>query len=211
MDRRLLCIGIPFGLIGLYLFVLYVLLPSAGYIAMIGLIVAYIVPPAGKETVIPLGVVIGLPWWLMAFTMAFFDVMGALFIIWNFRFALAIPFLGVWIERMMKGGREYFDARPWLERLYYVGLILFVMVPFDGSGGISGAIIGRMMGMKKRLIILCVAIGAFFSTFAIALGSDFIITLLSQDLVMGLIAILILLLFIGVGLVVRHCMQKCWE
>lgn len=201
---NILRICIPLGLCGCLLLFLYLSLSSPDFIAMVGLIIAYLIPPAGKETVIPLGIVLGLPWWLVAFTMAFFDVAGALLIVWNFHLSLRLPFLGRWIERMMKGGREFFDNRPWLEKLYFAGLILFVMIPFESSGGVSGAVLGQMMGMRKQDIVMCVTAGAFLSCFAIAIGADYIRILFEQDLMRGLIALVLILFIIGIAFVARY-------
>jgi uncharacterized membrane protein len=198
----------PFLLVLLYLVLLFLSLTSQDFLAMIALIIAYLVPPAGKETVIPLGIAVGLPWWLVAFTMAFFDFAGGLFMAWNFTLALKIPLLGGWIERMMRGGREYFDERPWLERLYFVGLLLFVMVPFEGSGGISASIIGRLMGMRKYEVLAYVTTGAFVSCFAIALGADYVLALLMRYDIVETSAVLLVLVAAGIALVAHYAFKR---
>lgn len=199
---------VPFLLAGLWILFLYFFLPGHGFLTMMGLIFLYMVPPLGKESVIPMGIGLGIPWWLMALTMTLLDLLGGLFVTWNFYFSCKIPYLGPWIARTMKGGRAFFDARPWLERLYFFGLILFVMVPFESSGGISAAILGRMMGMRPADVIACIAIGAGISCTAIALASDTVISLLKTDLVLGIIAILIVLFVSGICVVVWHATKK---
>ena len=201
-------LGVPIGLcIGLLLFLFIALTPD-DFFTMIGLIVAYLIAPAGKETVIPLGVVLGIPWWLVAGTMALFDIIGALFIVWNFDLALHIPFLGRWIARFMEGGRDFFTRRPWLGHLYFLGLVLFVMFPLEGSGGVSGAILGRIMGMKSRRVMGAVVLGATVSCFAIALGTDYVVAALQLDLVKGLCAVIIIFLLVCVAGVIRHVMRR---
>ena len=201
-------VAVPFLLVICYLAVLSLALSSQDFLAMIALIIAYLVPPAGKETVIPLGIAVGLPWWLMAFTMAFFDFVGGLFMAWNFDLALKIPVLGGWIERMMRGGREYFDDRPWLERLYFVGLLLFVMVPFEGSGGISASIIGRLMGMRKYEVLAFVTVGALISCFAIAIGADMVLDLLGRYDIGGTSAVLLVFIAAGIAIVAHYAFRS---
>jgi uncharacterized membrane protein len=210
-DERtaaVLRVTVPFLLAGCYLVVLSLSLLPGDFLTMIALIVAYLVPPAGKETVIPLGIAVGLPWWLVAFTMAFFDFVGALFMAWNFTLAMKIPVLGGWIERMMRGGREYFDERPWLERLYFAGLLLFVMVPFEGSGGISASVIGRLMGMRKYEVLAFVTVGALVSCFAIALGADYVLDLLERFDIAGTSAVLLVLIAAGIALVAHYAFRR---
>ncbi|MDT8358224.1 MAG: small multi-drug export protein [Methanomicrobiaceae archaeon] len=200
--------ALPLLLAGILLLFLSLLLPRQGLYTMMGLIFLYMIPPLGKESVIPMGIGLGIPWWLMALTMTVLDLLGGLFVTWNFYFSCRIPYLGPWIARTMKGGRAFFDARPWLERLYFIGLILFVMVPFESSGGISAAILGRMMGMRPVHVIACIAIGAGISCTAIALASDTVILLLKTDIVLGIIAILIILFACGVCVIIWHAAKK---
>ena len=199
---------LPFLLAGILLLSLYLILPRPGFYTMMGLIFLYMVPPLGKESVIPMGIGLGIPWWLMALTMTVLDLLGGLFVTWNFYLSCRIPYLGPWIARTMKGGRTFFDARPWLERLYFVGLTLFVMVPFESSGGISAAILGRMMGMRPLDVIACIAVGAGLSCTAIALASDAVISLLKTDIVLGAITVIIILLACGICVIIWQATKK---
>jgi hypothetical protein len=40
--------------------------------------ISYILPPEGKETVIPAGIILGVPWWLMALSIVRIDLETAL-------------------------------------------------------------------------------------------------------------------------------------
>jgi len=164
--------------------------------------VAYIVPPLGRETIIPASILLGIPWWLIAFTLAFLDFAGGLFMAWNFPLVLRIPYVGPWIRRFVAAGRTYLDRRPWLERLYFVGLIIFVSIPFDGSGSIVGSIVGRMLGMTKAEVLACITIGGVIGSFAIALGVDYIANLIPAEA--GLWVSLVVFLLIGAALLVMY-------
>lgn len=118
-----------------------VLPPAEQWLLLFGMMVAYIVPPLGRETIIPVCILWGIPWWLAAFTLAFLDFAGGLFMAWNFPLVLRIPpYVGPpWVSRFTAAGRTFLDRRPWLERLYFVGLIAFVALPLTGRGGASSA------------------------------------------------------------------------
>jgi uncharacterized membrane protein len=195
---------LPFVLCGAFLAGIGLWLPFDRFAVLAALIVAYIVPPAGKETVIPVGIVLGLPWWLIAVTIAVFDLLGALFMVWNFHFIFRIPVLGGWLLTWMDRSRKYLDARPWLERFSCAGLALFVMIPFESSGGVAGAVIGRLIGMRNAEIVLCVAIGAFAGCIAVALGADLVMAALGRDLVFGLAAIGVITVAIAAAAGVRR-------
>ena len=88
---RTLKISLPFAIVVTEVMFLYFFLDPASFLIVIGLMVAYILPPAGKETVIPAGIFLGIPWWLMALSIMMIDIETALFMGWNFDLALKIP------------------------------------------------------------------------------------------------------------------------
>ena len=176
----------PFAVLILYPCILYFALPSHLFWTFCALALAYFIPPAGKETVIPLMVVAGLPWWLAAFSIMLFDLMGALFIIWNFPLALRIPWFGEWAERFMSTGREHFDRYPVIEHISSVGLAFFVMIPFEGSGGVAASLIGRMLGMDYLKVLVSVGVGSLISASAIALPADVILSLVESGIISGI-------------------------
>jgi uncharacterized membrane protein len=195
-------VSVPFLLCGLFLAVVWFLLPAEQWLLLFGMMVAYVVPPLGRETIIPVCILMGIPWWLAAFTLAFLDFVGGLFMAWNFPLVLRIPYAGPWISRFMEAGRTFLDRRPWLERLYFVGLIAFVALPFDGSGSIFGSVVGRLLGMAKTEVLACITIGGIIGSFAIALGIDYVVNLIPPGA--GLWVSLAVLLLIGAALLVTY-------
>jgi len=195
-------VSVPFLLCGLFLAVVWFFLPVEQWLLLFGMMVAYVVPPLGRETIIPVCILMGIPWWLAAFTLAFLDFAGGLFMAWNFPLVLRIPYAGPWISRFMEAGRTFLDRRPWLERLYFVGLIAFVALPFDGSGSIVASIVGRMLGMAKKEVLACITIGGIIGSFTIALGIDYVVNLIPPGA--GLWVSLAVLLLIGAALLVTY-------
>ena len=195
-------VSVPFLLCGLFLGVVWFLLPVEQWLLLVGMMVAYIVPPLGRETVIPVCILCGIPWWLAAFALAFLDFAGGLFMAWNFPLVLRIPYVGPWVSRFVAAGRTFLDRRPWLERLYFVGLIAFVTLPFDGSGSIVASVVGRMLGMTKTEVLACITTGGIIGSFAIALGIDYVVHLIPPGA--GLWVSLALLLLIGIALLVAY-------
>ena len=195
-------VSVPFLLCGLFLAFVWLFLPAEQWLLLFGMMVAYIVPPLGRETIIPVCILLGIPWWLAAFTLAFLDFAGGLFMAWNFPLVIRIPYAGPWISRFMEAGRTFLDRRPWLERLYFVGLIAFVALPFDGSGSIVASVVGRMLGMAKTEVLACITIGGIIGSFAIALGIDYVVNLIPPGA--GLWVSLAVLLLIGAALLVTY-------
>jgi hypothetical protein len=143
----ILKLTLPFVILAIHLLLLYFFLDQTAFLVTIGLMVAYVLPPAGKETVIPAGIALGIPWWLIAVSIMMIDIETALFMGWNFDLLLKIPLLGRILESFIRKTRVFIDEQPWLKKIYFAGIVVLVMVPVLGSGGIRGSIIGQLLGM----------------------------------------------------------------
>ena len=199
LGIRVLKLSMPYLIICLYLVILRFLISNDDFMTIAGLMFLYVIPPAGKETIIPIGVSIGLPWYLVAFSMALMDSTAALFMAWNFDLSLKIPVLGRWIEGFMSQGTRFFGKHQWIERLSAVGLSLFVMFPLQGTGGIAGSLVGRMMGMDKFRVFVSITAGALVGCSLIAVGTEYIRELFMIDVKYGVAAIIIVITVIVIA------------
>jgi len=186
IPERIFRLALPF-LLGIpWLILLLFLLPYDVWLILGGLLIAYILPPAGKESVIPIGIAMGVPWYIMALSVALMDVLAGIFMALNFDIALKIPGVGSWIRKFVAGGEEFFRKRPWVERFYFMGVVLFVMFPLQGSGGIGATLVGRMMGLSPGKVLGAIAIGSLIGCTVIALGAEVIRELFLVDPVLGI-------------------------
>ncbi len=207
--RMILRFSLPFILGGLYITLLFLSLPVERALLLSGLMGAYIIPPAGKETIIPLGVALGFPWWLIGTSMALLDVLAGLFMALNFELAYTIPLLGTWITKFMNHGHAFLSRRPWLKKFYFTGIVLFVMFPLQGSGGIGASLVGRLLGMSGRNVLIAITIGAFLGCYLIALGAEFVWDLIIARPILGIgVAIAVIGAIIAAYLVYRNKMPK---
>jgi hypothetical protein len=155
-----------------FVIILAVTLPQAMFLSMIGLITAYLLPPAGKETVIPVGIALGIPWWYMALAIVMVDVIAGLFMALNFDIAYRIPFIGPLLADLTKKTKQFLSDHRWFASLWFFAIVLMVMVPFFGSGGIRGSVAGKLLGLSTPLTFLAILVGSLIGCFGIALGSD---------------------------------------
>lgn len=175
LPYRLVALLVPFLVVAVNIIVLYITLPYPLFLVMLGLIVAYLLPPAGKESVIPIGIALGIPWWFMAASIVMIDIETCLFMVLNFDLAYKIPWLGGLLMKITDKTRNFFTIHKWLAGLNFAAVFLMVMVPVLGSGGVRGSIAGKLLGMNNYLIFLAVLSGSVAGCFGIAFASDAIL------------------------------------
>jgi len=175
------------------------------------LLVAYFFPPFGKETVIPLGVlggnktvpiinlhihIIPIDPILVALSVAFIDIIVALFLVWNYDLAKKIPLVGKFMIRIEEKGKLIEKKYRWVKPLRFIGIMLFVMIPLQGSGGLVASIVGRLIGMRPWNTFFAISLGAVIGCLVIAfLAKSFIFfaeinTVLTVSLLMVVVFIL---------------------
>jgi len=202
---------LPF-IIGLaVVYIVGMVLPGNSTYKYWALVAAYFFPPFGKETIIPIGIYGGeipVPFstdimvitpinpLIMALSIAFVDIIVALFLMWNYDLAKQIPFVGKFMQKVEILGKRSSSKYAWITPLRFIGIVLFVMVPFQGSGGLVGSIVGRFIGMKPLNTFFAISLGAIVGCSLIAFFSDVILSVFVQDLLLGLL-ILIILIVIG--------------
>jgi hypothetical protein len=172
LPYRAIALLLPVLIAAIHIAVMAVTLPSRDFIVMLGLMVAYLLPPAGKETVIPVGIALGIPWWYMAISIAMIDIETGLFMALNFDLAYRIPYLGPVIAELTKKTKLLITEHPWITSLEFFAIVLMVMVPLFGSGGVRGSIAGKLLGMDTLLVFLAIVAGALIGCFGIALASE---------------------------------------
>jgi hypothetical protein len=174
-SYRIILFLLPFLVLGIHLAVMYATLSYAMFLIMVGLMAAYILPPAGKETIIPIGIALGFPWWYIALSIVMIDVETGLFMAFNFDLAYEIPYLGKILDDLTRATERFLEGHHWLAGLYFFAIVLMVMVPVLGSGGVRGSIVGRLLGMDPKVVFLAIVAGALIGCFGIALASDVVI------------------------------------
>ena len=184
------------------------------------LLLAYFFPPFGKETIIPLGVGIlekGLTVPLlnlhvvpvkinpvsMALAVAYIDIIVALFLVWNYDIAKKIPIVGQFISKVEEKGKNVEQKYGWIKPLRFIGIVLFVMVPFQGSGGLVASIVGRLIGMKSWNTFLAITIGAIVGCLLIALFAQAFLIFIEINTMLTLIFVVIIVIAVLLYFIIK--------
>ncbi len=165
--HKFLIFVIPFLTVAYYFIFVSSILPSNAVAKYTGLVVAYFFPPAGKESVIPLMLSnqLGPPIspWIVGSTIVILDVISSAIIAYNWWFAeLIINHISI-LQRGYKWLHERakkFKKARWLD----MALLLFMIIPFQGTGGISTTIIARLLGLRAKKTVAIVMAGSTITT-----------------------------------------------
>jgi len=172
----------PFITILYYFIFIANILPPNAVAKYIVLTIAYLFPPLGKESIIPL-MLSSAPeksirilffsfsyssWppispWIVGSTIVILDVISSSIIAYNWWFAeMIINHIGI-LKRgyaWLHGRAEKFKKAKWLD----LALLLFMIIPFQGTGGVSTTIIARLLGLQARKTVLIVTAGSIITT-----------------------------------------------
>ncbi|MCK5030533.1 MAG: small multi-drug export protein [Thermoplasmatales archaeon] len=172
------------------------------------LVTGYFFPPLGKETIIPSGVLVGIDPILMALSIAFVDIIVALFLIWNYNLAKKIPLIGKFMIKVEEKGKNVEEKYGWIKPLRFIGIMLFVMIPFQGSGGMVGSIVGRLVGMKPWNTFFAISLGAVIGCLLIAMFSQAFLIFAEINTTLTLILVGIIAIVIIAYVVIKRLRKK---
>lgn len=88
------------------------------------------------------------------------DACVASLLVYHSGFIYRIPWLGARLAALQEDGEFILSMHPWMRRLAFAGLMVFVMVPIAATGSIGGAIFGRLLGMARRAVFLGIVLGS---------------------------------------------------
>lgn len=211
LSIRFIKFFLPFVIAGFVIFILYLIVEKEAAGKLFFLMFAYFFPPLGKESIIPIGVsggeltipiinqhivVQAINPLVMALTIAFVDIIVALFLLWNYDLAKKIPLIGKFMIKVENIGKSSSDKYSWIKPLRFIGIILFVMVPFQGSGGLVGSIVGRLIGTKPLNTFFAITIGAIIGTLLIASFAEAFRIFAGLNTVLTIILVVIIALII---------------
>lgn len=162
-DKKLAIIKffLPFAIAALTAAIILIL--KGDWYKIGGLMLTYLFTPFGKSLILAT-IALGIRVWEIVLTLLFVDMLEAMFIIWNFDLAQKIPFIGRLIVKAEKKAHKSLKEKSWLERWAYVGVALFVAIPFLGTGPIIGSIVGKILGLKSLPIWIAVIIGSLIAS-----------------------------------------------
>jgi hypothetical protein len=168
--RRALVIGPLLGFALIFLLTGILVSPAAaGFIASLaaGTFVG------GGKLVILAGAVENAPvgHWAIAALVVYIDIATSLVIMGGIHFLDRHPSVARRLAAAGESSGHVIEHNPWMRRAAWLGLALFIAVPFNGTGALVGSVLGRLLGLSRASIVAATAFGSAASATALALAS----------------------------------------
>lgn len=92
------------------------------------------------------------------------DTLVGFIMVFHASYLYRIPKVGPGMLALQEDGRFILAQHPWLRRFAWVGLVIFVLLPFAATGSLGGSIFGRILGLSRLATITGVILGSILST-----------------------------------------------
>lgn len=89
------------------------------------------------------------------------DLVAAIVLVYHMGLLFRIPKVGNAILALSEDAQVFVSTQPWIRRLTFLGLIVFVAVPLAATGSVGGAIFGRLLGLSRLATITAITVGSF--------------------------------------------------
>ncbi|MEN8149991.1 MAG: small multi-drug export protein [Planctomycetota bacterium] len=138
-----------------------------------------------------------------ALLVIYLDMLVAAFLTFNLDYAYRIPYVGRRLEALQEYGQEVVAERPWVRKVTFLGVILFVMFPLTGTGAVGGSIFGRLLGLTRFRTLTGIFVGSVIGCAGMALLAEGVAALLPDEVrksvwfeVIGVAFLVLLVLFL---------------
>jgi len=116
-----------------------------------------------------------------AILVIYLDMLVATFLTFNLDYAYRFPYVGRRLEALQDYGQEVVAERPWVRKVTFLGVVLFVMFPLTGTGAVGGSIFGRLLGLTRVRTLTGIFVGSVLGCVGMALLAEGLSALLPDE------------------------------
>ena len=145
---------------------------------MIGIFLISMLPIIELRGAIPIGVAIGLPWYLNMIVSIIGNMLPVpfilLFSVKAFEFMKKHNIIVKFIEKIENRAKKRSEGLATGE---FIGLMLFVAIPFPGTGAWTGALIAALLQFNRKRSFVYIGLGVVIAAVIMTLASYGVISL----------------------------------
>lgn len=134
----------------------------------------------------------------------YIDFCTTLLVVYHLGVILRLPYLGWIFDRLVTATTKLLYRYPKLRKLTYFGIGLLVAMPF--AGGMSGGVLGRLLGLNRPGIFLASMVGTLFGSLLVLFFSDLLARVLGPR--NFLITLLCIAVFVLLASAIRWTLRK---
>lgn len=134
----------------------------------------------------------------------YIDFCTTLLVVYHLGVILRLPYLGWIFDRLVTATTKLLYRYPKLRKLTYFGIGLLVAMPF--AGGLSGGVLGRLLGLNRPGIFLASMVGTVIGSLLVLFSSDLLARLLGPR--NFLVALLCIAVFVLLASATRWTLRK---
>jgi uncharacterized membrane protein len=158
---------IPWALAGIVALIIYLSGPYY-YTRFSAVLILFFEMFTGEISSVLVGIGTGLNPILVVLFVTFLESDISLFTAWNFDILKRIPKIGNSLTKY-EGKAKKFIEKKHLKKIGFIGLLILVIIPVNGTGALATTIIGRLLGFGWKKTWLCVTTGCAIRSSIIAL------------------------------------------
>lgn len=98
--------------------------------------------------------------WALAAVVIYCDLGTAIVLLAHIEALYRLPWLGPKFHHLTNAGVRVLSVHPWMRRFTWLGVMVFVAAPFQGTGAVLGTIIARLLGMSRVASATAIGLGA---------------------------------------------------
>ena len=89
----------------------------------------------------------------------YMDISVALLVAFHIGALFRLPWLGKRVASLVEDARFVLESMPWMRRLTFTGLTLFVAFPLAATGAVGGSILGTLLGLSRTAVFIGTILG----------------------------------------------------
>jgi uncharacterized membrane protein len=110
--------------------------------------------------------------WELFLMVSFMDLVTAMLVAFHIGALFRIPVLGSRVVSLVEDARFILNKMPWMERLTFTGLTVFIAFPLASTGAIGGAILGTLLGLSRKKVFLATMLGCLIGNGILLLACE---------------------------------------
>jgi len=129
----------------------------------------------------------------------YLDLVTACVLTFHLGFLFKLPLIGSKLTDLVLDGQFILHSNPWMKRMTFLGLVVFVVLPGPATGSTGASIVGRLLGMSRLGTFVAIVLGSVLGCAAYYLGAEFIQPYISSEnraFVIGGVVVLVVLVLL---------------